>query len=247
MKIISTWLDWLLYDLDVDSTDFLNWVVHDFRMGSTCYKLDPVLAHAIWQCRVILGETVQEIPLFYKATTSNNYGPRPRDLEKSNLKLAVIQAKHCLWDTSNVLASYLKEPDLARRNHAAIERICSPWGNSYNTDLGLAQLVTKEAQTLHCCGANLLKAIPGPDRIDQGTTSGLEITWTPEIVIRHELSPGVGGINPHHIEFISPPNYLLKQIQYHGFPSFKTVAYSLLLHIVYETIICPPPGLQQTT
>ncbi|KAF9520115.1 hypothetical protein BS47DRAFT_1387462 [Hydnum rufescens UP504] len=28
VKIISTWLDWLLYDLDVGSTDFLNWVLY---------------------------------------------------------------------------------------------------------------------------------------------------------------------------------------------------------------------------
>ncbi|KAF9510143.1 hypothetical protein BS47DRAFT_1364765 [Hydnum rufescens UP504] len=57
VKIISTWLNWLLYNLVADSTDFLYWVVHGFCMEPIHYKLDPTLAHAIWQCEVILQET----------------------------------------------------------------------------------------------------------------------------------------------------------------------------------------------
>ncbi|KAF9504768.1 hypothetical protein BS47DRAFT_1401043 [Hydnum rufescens UP504] len=104
VKIISTWLDWLLYDLDVDSTDFLSWVVYDSCVEPVCYKLDPALAHTIWQCKVILWETVQETPLFCEATPSAHYEPRPHDLERASLvvglpslgllQLAVSQAKH---------------------------------------------------------------------------------------------------------------------------------------------------------
>ncbi|KAF9508418.1 hypothetical protein BS47DRAFT_1416609 [Hydnum rufescens UP504] len=156
VKIISTWLYWLLYSLDVDSTNLLNWVVHDFRRGSVHYKLDPALAHAIWQCRVILGEVVQEISSSHETTASDDYRPRPCDLEKSNLtarfptlnrlQLTVSQARHHLWDASNILASYPKGPTLARRNHAAIKGIYSPLGISQDIDFGLTRLVAKEVQ-----------------------------------------------------------------------------------------------------
>ncbi|KAF9503882.1 hypothetical protein BS47DRAFT_1369209 [Hydnum rufescens UP504] len=156
VKIISTWLNWLLYGLDVDSTNFLNWVVHDFRMGSVHYKLDPALAHTIWQCRVILGEVVQEISSSHETTASDDYRPRPCNLEKSNLtarfptlnwlQLTVSQARCHLWDASNILASYPKGPALARRSHAAIKGIYSPPGISQDVDFGLAQLVAKEVQ-----------------------------------------------------------------------------------------------------
>ncbi|KAF9504381.1 hypothetical protein BS47DRAFT_1368840 [Hydnum rufescens UP504] len=132
VKIISTWLDWLLYDLDVDSTDFLSWVVHNSHVEPACYKLDPALVHTIWQCEVILWETVQETPLFYEATPGTHFEPGSHNLERAGLvvglpslgllQLAVSQAKHWLWDTSSRLASYLKEPDLAQENTVIIKK-----------------------------------------------------------------------------------------------------------------------------
>ncbi|KAF9511792.1 hypothetical protein BS47DRAFT_1363559 [Hydnum rufescens UP504] len=107
VKIISTWLDWLLYNLDVDSTDFLSWVVHNSHVEPACYKLDPALAHTIWQCEVILWETVQETPLFHEATPGTRFEPGSHDLKRASLvvglpslgllQLAVSQAKHWLW------------------------------------------------------------------------------------------------------------------------------------------------------
>jgi hypothetical protein len=85
VNIISAWLDWLLFDLDTNSTQFLNWVVHDFCTELLCYKLDPTLAHAIWQCEVILQETVQETSSFYGIPFGADYKPRLLNFEQSNL------------------------------------------------------------------------------------------------------------------------------------------------------------------
>ncbi|KAF9513219.1 hypothetical protein BS47DRAFT_1393468 [Hydnum rufescens UP504] len=51
MNLISTWLNWLLYDLNVDSSCFLSQTVHESSRDSVRYKLDTVLAHpdlAMW-------------------------------------------------------------------------------------------------------------------------------------------------------------------------------------------------------
>ncbi|KAF9507299.1 hypothetical protein BS47DRAFT_1366760 [Hydnum rufescens UP504] len=48
VKIISTWLDWLLHNLDVDSDYFLSKVTSDPSGGPTCHRLDSMLAQVIW-------------------------------------------------------------------------------------------------------------------------------------------------------------------------------------------------------
>jgi hypothetical protein len=85
VKIISAWLDWLLFDLDTNSTQFLDWVMHDLHMESHCYKLDPTLACVIWQCEVILQETILETSSFYGTTLGADYKPRPLNFEQSDL------------------------------------------------------------------------------------------------------------------------------------------------------------------
>ncbi|KAF9508488.1 hypothetical protein BS47DRAFT_1397723 [Hydnum rufescens UP504] len=111
----------------------------------------------------------------------------------------VSQAKCHLQDASNILAFHLKEPASAQRNYAAIEGIHGPLGIPPDTDFGLAQLVTKEAQALHCYGANLLEVIPGTNGINQRLTLGLETTWTPEAVVWYEFSPCQLSTEPQEV------------------------------------------------
>ncbi|KAF9504446.1 hypothetical protein BS47DRAFT_1441586 [Hydnum rufescens UP504] len=230
VKIISTWLDWLLYGLDVDLTDLLNWVVHDFRRGSVHYKLDPALAHAIWQCRVILGEVVQETSSSHETTASDDYRHEPYDLEKSNLtagfptlnrlQLTVSQARRHLWNASNILASYPRGPALTRRNHAALEGIGSPLGISQDIDLGLARLAAKEVQAarLSTKGDSVatMLGVPAspttelfPSKGSRDETTNFILTLT---TIEMEPSSGnvQGSLNMSHI-----PNPSTKTNKYH--------------------------------
>jgi hypothetical protein len=117
VKTISKSLNWLLFDLDTNLTQFLDWVMHDLCMESHCYRLDPTLACVIWQCEVILQETVLETLSFYGTTLGADYKPRPLNFERSDLivglpsldllQLAVFHANHCLQAASSMLVSYL--------------------------------------------------------------------------------------------------------------------------------------------
>ncbi|KAF9508637.1 hypothetical protein BS47DRAFT_1365801 [Hydnum rufescens UP504] len=122
VRIISTWLDWILFDLDADSTQFLHWVMCDLHTESLSYKLDPTLAHAIWQCEFILQETVQETSSFCGIIPSTGYEPSILNSKQSDpakglpsldlLRLAVSQANCHLRASAHILVSRLKGPVL---------------------------------------------------------------------------------------------------------------------------------------
>ncbi|KAF9506906.1 hypothetical protein BS47DRAFT_1399085 [Hydnum rufescens UP504] len=131
MNIISTWLDWLLYDLDVDSRYFLDQVTSDFPKGSLNYMLDSTLAHVILHCRDVLQEVAWETTLFQGLTCApysfslNNYerahllnGTR----SLSSLQYTVTQAQQHLRSTSDSIVCTLQSVE---PGHSQEEQVSS--------------------------------------------------------------------------------------------------------------------------
>ncbi|KAF9503112.1 hypothetical protein BS47DRAFT_1402740 [Hydnum rufescens UP504] len=110
VKIISTWLDWLLYDLDVGSTDFLNWVVHDFHMGSTYYKLD-LLSAIPQEPRVLSGST--------SPRTGHGHSTRPSPWP--NLELDLFQVSNRTGTQNITVQDYSNTRELESRQLLGFE------------------------------------------------------------------------------------------------------------------------------
>ncbi|KAF9506016.1 hypothetical protein BS47DRAFT_1367637 [Hydnum rufescens UP504] len=137
VKIISTWLDWLLHDLDVDSDYFLSKVTSDPSGGPTCHRLDSTLARAIWRCKVILQEVVRETSLALKIIPDLECQSEWRDIEQSDLmvrlpslnllQLAVSRERRRLRDILGVLASYLRKPISDQGSYPGAEGNKYPW------------------------------------------------------------------------------------------------------------------------
>ncbi|KAF9505576.1 hypothetical protein BS47DRAFT_1367947 [Hydnum rufescens UP504] len=127
-NLISTWLDWLLYDLNGDSSCFLSRIVHESSRVSVCYKLDMVLAHPISRCGYVLQEVVQETVQFHGVMLCAGHKVSLSDLEYSDLingshsldrlQYIVSQAQLQLRVALDIIAFHSKPPVIESTFHA---------------------------------------------------------------------------------------------------------------------------------
>ncbi|KAF9516423.1 hypothetical protein BS47DRAFT_1360274 [Hydnum rufescens UP504] len=219
-NIISTWLDWLLYNMDVDSRYFLNQVTSNFPKGSLNYMLDSTLVHVILHCGDVLQEVVWETMLFQGLTCAlynfslNNYECAcllNRTQSLSSLQYMVAQAQQHLRSTSD--RTLIPEPKLMQpplQLNEALEPWCKPdlhqWSMSQILSRTNTQnLVVQDYSNTSKVGSKRKSGLGSSiEPITQNISESPSCQIEDSFLWSGTLNPGPFGYPQHHRCFIEP-------------------------------------------